>query len=107
MLDEGIKNQSEREHSSEDLNEEEKHYMLEMMELDEEELHARGRNSVLEEVEDDDIVNQNSSKSSSKDRSSVNSISKHPHKSHNVIRKMVMEEEKKERIQPHIKHSVR
>ncbi len=26
----------------------------------------RGRNSVLEEVEDDDIVNQNSSKSSSK-----------------------------------------
>lgn len=28
----------------------------------------RGRNSALDEVEDDDIVNQNSSKSSSKER---------------------------------------
>ena len=37
-----------------------------MTEEEEDMILKRGRNSVLDEVEDDDIVNQNSSKSSSK-----------------------------------------
>lgn len=42
----------------EEMNEEEKRYLLEVIDQDEEESkQARGRSSVLEEVEDDDIVN--------------------------------------------------
>jgi hypothetical protein len=40
------------------MNEEEKHYLLEVMEHEEEENRlGRGRNSVLEDADDDDIVN--------------------------------------------------
>ena len=44
----------------EEMNEEEKHYLLEVMEHEEDENRAaqvRGRNSVLEDADDDDIVN--------------------------------------------------